>query len=203
MISSESNRLIGGSIQMLKTIDRRWLISGALIAGAEAWRIYNYYNVLAPGAELVTAATLAAAAFLPKRAAVVVPLAIMAVGDLILGNSPILAFTWTAFAAIGAAGLLLRHLQNRRGLMLGAGVLASVASAVFFFLYTNFGVWLLGDMYAHTWSGLMQCYTMALPFYRMNLVGNLIAVPLVFGAFLYGPVLARSWRNRMTARAEV
>lgn len=197
MISSENKRHIGGIMEQLKRLDKRWLIAIGLIAVAEAWRIYNYYSVLAPGAELVTAAALAAAAFLPRRAALVVPLSIMAIGDIILGNSPIMAFTWTAFAVIGLSGLLLRRLHERKGVMLGASIVAGMGSALFFYLFTNFGVWLISGMYAPTWAGLMQSYAMGLPFYRMNVIGNLIAVPVVFVAFLYGPAVVASLRSRL------
>jgi hypothetical protein len=107
-----------------------------------------------------------------------------------------LFFTWSAFAFIGLAGLALRRTraasQPRRLILAstGAGVLASL----FFFLYTNFGVWLLGDgtMYAKTWSGLLQCYVMGLPFYRTNILGNLILVPTYFAVAAYGPTWIRA-----------
>lgn len=175
-----------------------WLVAVVLIAVAEIWRIYNYQHMIVPGLELVTASTLVAAALLPRRAAVVVPLAIMAGGDMLIGNTAILFFTWSAFAAIGLAGLVLRRWQtNGRKLML-AGTGAGVVAAVFFFLYTNFGVWLLGDdtMYAKTWSGLVDCYIMGLPFYRANVLGNLVFVPLFLAVGSYAPALVAKLSRR-------
>jgi hypothetical protein len=59
--------------------------------------------------------------------------------------------------------------------MTGMGILSSMI----FFIWTNFGVWIEWNMYAHTWQGLMQCYLMALPFFKMNLLGNLVIIPVV------------------------
>ncbi len=60
-----------------------------------------------------------------------------------------------------------------------------IISSVFFFLYTNFGWWLMTNMYPHTWDGLIQCYIMGLPFFKNNLIGNLIFVPMVSVAAMF------------------
>jgi len=58
------------------------------------------------------------------------------------------------------------------------------AGAVIFFLVSNFGVWLTPIFgYEQSVSGLLRCYTLALPFFRAMLIGDLIYVPLLFGAF--------------------
>jgi hypothetical protein len=183
--------------------DKRWLIAVALIGAALVWRMVNWNASFAPGLELVTASTLVAAVFLPRRAALVVPLAIMVAGDILIGNTSILLFTWTAFALIGMSGWLLRRpaLQGLR--LVAAGTGAGVGAAVFFFLFTNFGVWLLGDgtMYAKNLQGLGESFLMGLPFLRANLIGNLMFVPAYFAAAVYGPAAMKTvaralWRRR-------
>jgi hypothetical protein len=165
-------------------IQKSWWIAGGLIATAVAWRVANWQFGIAPNLEIVTASTLLAAAFLGRRWSLVVPVGIMAASDVIIGNTSILFFTWSAFAVIGLAGLALRRLKARPGqLMLGA-LGAGVGASLWFFAYTNFGVWLLGDMYPHTLAGLMQCYAMGLPFYRTMLLGNLVLVPAYFAVAL-------------------
>ena len=67
--------------------------------------------------------------------------------------------------------------------------------AVVFFLVSNFGVWLTPIFgYERSMSGLVRCYVLALPFFRAMLLGDLIYVPLLFGAFALAeravPVLA-------------
>jgi len=166
----------------MKRISKTMFVAAGLVAVAVIWRLMNWRYSVAPNLELVTASALVAAAFLGRRAAVVVPLAIMAVSDILIGNSNILLFTWSAFALIGLSGLLLRRLAGSPLRLLAGSLGLAVAGSVFFYLYTNFGVWLLGDgtLYAKTWSGLVQCYVMGLPFYRTMLAGNLIIVPAYF-----------------------
>jgi hypothetical protein len=158
----------------MKKIPAITLIAIGLVVVAVLWRIINWSYSYAPNLELVTASALVAATFLSRRAAIMVPLAIMAVSDILIGNSNILLFTWTAFALIGLAGLALRRFGGSPvKLMLGSLGMA-VAGSLFFFAFTNFGVWLLGDgtMYAKNWSGLVSCYVMGLPFYRTKALAD-------------------------------
>jgi hypothetical protein len=179
-----------------------WVVPALLVATAVAWRVVNWHYMFAPNLELVTASTLVAATFLHRRMALVVPLAIAVVGDLIIGNTPILFFTWSAFALIGLSGLLLRGLRRSRGKLMLTSVGAGVAASVFFFVYTNFGVWVLTSMYPHTWAGLVQCYVMGLPFYRTMLLGNLVFVPAYFAVAAYGPALVRRVMPAKVAAAQ-
>lgn len=56
----------------------------------------------------------------------------------------------------------------------------SMASSVFFYIVTNFGVWLWSGMYEHTVEGLLFCYTMALPFFKNTILGDLFSSFLIF-----------------------
>lgn len=165
-------------------IQKSWWIAGALIATAVAWRVANWHYGIAPNLEIVTASALVAAAFLGWRMALVVPIGIMAISDVIIGNTSILFFTWSAFAVIGLAGLALRRLKARPVRMVLGALGVGVAASLWFFAYTNFGVWLLSGGYPHTFAGLMQCYAMGLPFYRTMLLGNLVLVPAYFAVAL-------------------
>ena len=51
-------------------------------------------------------------------------------------------------------------------------------------LVTNFGCWILFDHYAKTWSGLWECYTMAVPFFRYTVAGDLFFACMTFGGYL-------------------
>src|SRR5512144_1265634 len=61
--------------------------------------------------------------------------------------------TWAWYAAIIAMGFLLRRNSSPARI---AG--ASLATAVSFFLVSNFAVWAGWNMYAHTFGGLVACY---------------------------------------------
>ncbi|MCD8484725.1 hypothetical protein LRY65_04335 [Candidatus Woesebacteria bacterium] len=74
-------------------------------------------------------------------------------------------FLWTyiAFAAYPMFGYFARGNWRRQAVLLP---LASFA----FFAISNAGVW--WHWYPHTWSGLLTCYTLALPFYVRTLLGD-------------------------------
>jgi len=139
-------------------------------------RIFLNEKIGIPNFEAVTALSLLSGSFLGGIYVVVVPLLTMVFSDLYFGNTSILFFTWSAFMIIGIFGWLLRKRKSFSprfiGKMTGIGIIASL----FFYLYTNFGWWLLTNMYPKALEGLVQCYLMGLPFLRANLLGNLLFV---------------------------
>ncbi len=158
-----------------------------------------------PNLEIITALALVSGIYLGGVYAVIIPLSIIFLSDLIIGNNYIFIFTWTAFALIGLFGYIYGKLpttnyqlptiniklkkqhpcHSREGgnpvsavkYRFQDSIALALLSSVFFYLYTNFGWWLMSGMYEYSLSGLMRCYWMAIPFFRNNLLGNLIFVP--------------------------
>ncbi len=62
-------------------------------------------------------------------------------------------------------------------------LISSLVSAVIFYLVTNFGAWMMYDMYPKTLSGLLLSYEMAIPFFRNTLVSTLLYSAVMFGGF--------------------
>jgi hypothetical protein len=58
---------------------------------------------------------------------------------------------------------------------------ATLAGAIFFFLVTNFGDWLL--WYEQSWAGLWECFVRAIPFFRTALMGDALYVTVLFGGY--------------------
>lgn len=158
--------------QTLKKI----IIASILIAIAVAWRIVNHNYGLAPNLELVTMVSVLAAVIIGLRAAIAVPLATMVISDMIIGNSSIFIFTWSSFAVIGLCAMLLRKFNDKPKTQILSSVGFAIASSFLFFFVTNLGVWLQG-WYPATMAGLVNCFTLAVPFYRTMLIGNMIIVP--------------------------
>ncbi|MGH9482972.1 MAG: DUF6580 family putative transport protein [Terriglobales bacterium] len=88
-------------------------------------------------------------------------------------------FTWAAWLVV--LGLALVALRGR--LRVPALLGTTVASSTLFFLISNLGVWADGTMYAHSWTGLITCYTLGLPFYRTAMAGDLVYVTVFFGLY--------------------
>lgn len=136
---------------------------------------------LGPNTELVTLAMLLSAAYLGKRQSFWLTFAIMASTDLILGNSNIFIFTWSGFLIPAlVSGTVFKAIKTNGVKMVGLGTITGVGANLFFYFWTNFGVWLLGNMYPKTTAGLVTSYINALPFLKMQLVSTMFFVPLGF-----------------------
>lgn len=179
----------------------RWhvAIALALIAAAVSLRLLPHPANFAP----VAAVAIFGGAVLPLRAAVGVPLAAMMLSDAVIGFYDIMPVTWVCYALIAlASSLWLRGDWqraagwSRRGLVRGATV--TLGASVFFFVVTNFAVWVASGMYAHTTAGLVQCYYMALPFFRGTLASDVIYTTSLFGVFSLMSLLVQS-RLKVTA----
>ncbi len=127
--------------------------------------------------------------YLNKKTALWVPMSALVISDLFLGTySPLLMlFVYASTLASGLLGLWLRNHKSVANL-----VAASLLSAVIFYLLSNFGVWVRPHSgYPHSWSGLVECYVMALPFLRNTVASNLIYTAVFFGAYELAQSLLR------------
>lgn len=169
---------------MVTSTTKKIVFVAVLITIAIIWRLVNHTYNLAPNLELITAASVLAAVTIGLRAAVVVSLFTIIVSDLMIGNSSIFIFTWSSFLLIGLCAFSLKKLNRnpKKQILCSAGF--AIVSSFIFFAITNFGVWLQG-WYAPTWTGLTECFIMAIPFYRTMLIGNLILVPSTIAAWQF------------------
>lgn len=132
----------------------------------------------APNFAPVAAVALLGGAILPKKYALVLPLAAMVISDLFIGLHSTILFTWGSFAL--TALLSYRYLrQPTAAKVIGA----SLAASVLFFVVSNLGVWVEGRLYAHTLEGLIQCYYNALPFFRNTALSDLLYSGVLFGSY--------------------
>lgn len=132
-----------------------------------------------PNVETVTAVTLLAGVLLGGSYLWLIPLLVVGLSDMVIGNDLILLYTWTGWVLIGLMSKWIpktsTSIFTQTAYLTGAGVL----STLFFFLWSNFGVWHLSGMYPHTAMGLVASYVMGLPFLKFQLLGNLMLVPVV------------------------
>ena len=139
----------------------------------------------------VAAIALFAGAYLKRKYAIIVPLALMAVSDIFIGMHNVLIFTWGSFILASLLGLFIR--KNKSFLSItGMSLISSLA----FFIVTNFGVWVMG-WYPPTLSGLLNCYIMGLPFLRDFTVSTLLYSAVLFTAY---EVIARRVKETRLAK---
>ncbi len=108
----------------------------------------------------------------------------MLISDLIIGfdSLEMRILVYSSFLVPSFMGLLIKN-QNQFVKRYFTIFATSFSSAVIFYLITNFGVWLWSGLYPHTSEGLTLCYTMALPFFRNSLMGDLFSSFFIFGIY--------------------
>jgi hypothetical protein len=153
----------------------RYFFTFSLILLAALSRLLPHLPNVAP----ITALALFGGVYLDRKHTFIVPIAAMLVSDYFIGFHSTIAWVYATFIAIGFIGLWLR---KHRGV--GTTIAASIAGSILFFLVTNFGVWLMSlQTYPHNFPGLIECYVAAIPFFRNTLLGDLVYVGALFGAY--------------------
>jgi hypothetical protein len=130
-----------------------------------------------------------AAFYQEKRWSYLVPLCAYLLGDLGIGllsenmryamypNQPVVYGSMALMITVGF------YLRNNRTVWTVGGT--GLLGATLFFLITNFGVWALGNgvLYPKTLTGLVECYTMAIPYFRNSLISLTVFLPVLFSRF--------------------
>lgn len=156
-------------------MNRNWILAGVGLAIlAIAGRVLPHAANLTP----LYAVALFACAVFPRGTGMWVPMAAMVASDLFLGLHDTVLFTWTGMLLFCVLGYLLRGQRSTARL-----ALTTLTGSTLFFLWTNFGVWMVSGLYPHTVSGLTQCYVLALPFFRNSLLGDLAFAGALFAAY--------------------
>lgn len=156
-------------------LNGKFLVAAGLILAAAFTRLIPHYpNFTAVSAIALFGGTY----FTNKKAAFIVPLLAMFLTDLVLGFHKTMWAVYLSLALIVMIGFLLAN-KKRTVNVIGA----TLASSVLFFVITNFAQWLSDPFYAKTGAGLVQCFTMAIPFFQYSILGDLFFVGVLFGAF--------------------
>jgi len=155
-----------------------------IVSGFAGSTDYGWLHNFAP----VAAVALCGAVYLPRRAALALPLAMLFLSDVVLNvfhyHQPLLTVEivprYLALALIAGLGFALRR-RARPGPLLAA----SFAGSLIFFVLTNTGSWIYEPGYAKTFAGWIQALTTGLPgfpptltFYRNTLFGDLLFTAL-------------------------
>jgi hypothetical protein len=138
-----------------------------------------------PNAVPLGALSLYAGARLPVRRAWMVPLAALALSDVVIDSGsgrPIVSAMRLTIYSTYAALVALGPLASRRVLGGWSLPVLSVAASALFFLASNAAVWATSGMYPTTAAGLAACYVAALPFFGNTLLADLAGTAVLFGA---------------------
>lgn len=155
---------------------KRYIIVALLIILGFSARLLPHPANFAP----IGAVALFAALYLPKKYALVIPLVAMFISDIFIGfySLPIMLSVYIGFILMGLIGLLVKRNKSFSTILGG-----TLVGSILFFLLTNFAVWAFGTMYAHTFSGLIESYIAAIPFFRNSLLGDLFYCGIMIGGY--------------------
>lgn len=133
----------------------------------------------APNIAPIGALMLFGGAYLPKKV-FWLPILALLISDYFIGfYGSDMFYVYGSYLLVGLIGIWLRS-HKKPVLVVGS----ALGSSVLFFLITNFGVWAPpNNWYPHTLAGLIQSYTMAIPFFRNSLIGDLGYTILLFGGY--------------------
>lgn len=127
-----------------------------------------------------------------KRVALLIPILSMVLSDLVYqglysaGLSTIPGFyegqwvNYLLFASVTFFGFLIRKITITNIFWV------SLVAPTYFFIISNFLTWMgVGEyiQYPKTFTGLMECYTAALPFYYNSLMATLVFSAVLFGSW--------------------
>ena len=160
---------------------------------------------LGPNIELVTTALVLSSFYFGKKSSFWLTFAVIAFSDVVIGNSNIFLFTWSGFlipAFLSSRLITLFKLISQRltnlwsGLKLIPLISVGLFSNLFFYLWTNFGVWLLDSwgMYPDTFQGLLLSYINALPFLKNQILSTFIFVPLGYALIEMAKSMNNNWQ---------
>jgi len=112
-----------------------------------------------------------------KHLAFLMPIIIMLMSDLLLGYKLMLS-VYVSFIAIVGLGWFLQKKQTMKQI-----IHISLLASIIFFIITNFSVFLTSSMYPKNIIGLIECYTLAIPFFLNTLLSNIIYSIIMFYSF--------------------
>jgi len=152
------------------------IISIILVSLGVACRLLPHAWNFAP----VAAIALFAGFYLGRNYAIGLPIITMLLGDIFIGfyEWPMMLTVYACYAAVGLLGVFIRKHKS-----LETVAASSIIASVLFFLATNWAVWQFSPWYAKNVQGLIECYTLALPFFRNTLLSDLFYVGVLFGAY--------------------
>lgn len=176
------------------------------VLATATWRVLNTSMHLYHLVPVAAMGLFSGAALRDRKWSMLVPLAAMLLSDLGLslftdmpgfyGISQVINYL-----ALAMVALLGHRVDARKPLQIGG---YTIAGSLLFFLVSNFGTYLSG-YYGFGFSSLMECYAMALPFYRSELstqffVSSLVA-DMLFSLLAFGLLAVATLKQMRAGRA--
>lgn len=128
----------------------------------------------------ISAIALFGSVYFPKKLSLTLPILAMLISDIFLGfyQPSLMLSVYGSFILCLILGFWLKK-HKKWHTVLGGSIFCSIL----FFIITNFAVWAFTSWYPKTIGGFIECYTLALPFFKNSLLGDLFYVTIFFGIY--------------------
>lgn len=162
----------------------KFFIIAVLIALGFASRLFSYPPNFSP----LGAIALFAGFYFFKRTSLLVPIIILVASDIFIGfyDWRLMASVYASFVLIGLVGSYLKKHYHWWSVGLG-----TIISSLLFFIITNLAFWYFGGFYSLDLAGLASCFTLAIPFFKNTIIGDLFFTIVFFGIYSLAPYLVR------------
>ena len=132
-----------------------------------------------PNMTAVGATTLFTGAKFGTKKSIIILFTSMLIVDCVKGLHSVM---WATYGSLVLAVIIGGWVGRKQSIVRIVG--GTLISSIVFFLITNFAVWLAPNfMYQKTIAGLVECYVMAIPFFRSSLIGDLTYISIFFGGY--------------------
>jgi hypothetical protein len=174
------------------TTKKKMILSAMLLVLGIVCRLLPHMWNFAP----IAAIAIFSGIYLGRNYALTLPAVTMFLGDLFLGfySWPLMATVYGSYLVIGLLGIFVSKHKS-----LETVLASSLLSSVFFFVATNWAVWQFSPWYAKSMAGLINCYTLALPFLRGTLLSDLFYISILCGAYELVSVLVNKYKVAFVA----
>ena len=98
----------------------------------------------------------------------IVPIAVMLISDFIIGMHSLMFWTYLPILILSFLAFYFYQDSFWRVINL------AIFSPIIFFILSNFGVWVNSAKYSRDFSGLVECYIYAIPFYASSAISCIL-----------------------------
>ena len=98
----------------------------------------------------------------------IVPIVVMLISDFIIGMHSLMLWTYLPILILSFLAFYFYQDSFRRIINL------AIFSPIIFFILSNFGVWVNSAKYSRNFSGLVECYIYAIPFYASSAISCIL-----------------------------
>ena len=128
-----------------------------------------------PNFTAINALAIFSGIYFPQRwLSLAIVLAPLIFSDFFLGFHSTLFFVYLSFSLVALASSYFSICLSSPLL-----ILYTLASSLFFFLVSNFGVWFADSIYTKDLAGLFLCYVAAIPFLKNQIAADFIYISII------------------------